>query len=84
MAYVSELLAITATKSGRETLTVRLICCIINQRLQNLKTEGAFLWDDPDGDECSKITLILCIKGIHASESYNVVQSGFKGSFDTP
>ena len=84
LAHASEFLAFTVNKSRCGALTDRLISCITNRTLQNLTTEGAFLWYDPDHNKCSKITQILPIKGTHASESYNVVQNGFKCSFDAP
>ena len=43
-------------------------------------TLGAFLWDDPDQDQWSKITRIMVHQrnqGIHSAQ-------GFLGSFDTP
>ena len=53
------------------------ICLISIDRLLLL---GAFLWDDPDGDQWSEITRIMADQMIR----WICVQSGLIGSFDLP
>ena len=48
--------------------------------ITNFTAKGAFLWDDPEQDQWSKITQIMA----HQRNREILAQSGFLGSFDAP
>ena len=56
------------------------MCHLVLWTLTLQKTKGAFLWDDPDQDQWSKITRIM----VDQMNQWILVQSGFIGSFDLP